>query len=405
MLLYEKYTPYTLNGLIGNRLSVEKLRQFGMNAQACKKPKPIMVYGPSGTGKTCAIRAIAYSNGFELVELTSSDYRDADTLRKKLLPAASCKCLSGNVNLILFDEIDELSSKFDKGAESVILEILQKAKQPIAFTANDYWDQRISFLRNHVEKVEFKKIETREIAEYLKKVAEKEKIPVDDDAIREISARCDGDIRSALNDLQMVMLGGNNIIDNLGIRNRKLEVFRVLDRIFLTNDFSMAKSAIDSSELEIDMLINWVEENIPNRYWIKNFVGKAYAELACASRFLEMSERVRYYGYVKYASTGIAGIAISSGGSTKRLSPYAFPSRVKYLSTTKGNRGVQNRIAIKLSPLLHTNKKDIINSYLPMFRSVLTNGNEETKKTANEFLESLELDKEEIAYMKGTGLA
>lgn len=403
MLLYEKYTPFTLNGIIGNRLSIEKLRQFGMDVQAHKKPRPIFVYGPSGTGKTSAIRAIAYSNGFEIVELTSSDYRDADTLKKKLLPAVSSRGLFSAITLFLFDEIDELSAKFDKGAESAILQILKEAKQPIAFTANDYWDQRISFLRNHTEKVEFKKVDTREITEYLKKIAKEEKNTIEESVLKEIAARSDGDVRGALNDMELVLLGGGNIIENLGIRNKKMEIFRVLDKILMINDFFAAKNAVDNSDVDFSMLINWVEENIPNRYWIKHSVNKAYAELTFASKFFEMAERSRYYGYLKYATIGIAGVAISSGGSTKYVAPYSFPSKVKYLSITKERRNLQSKIAGKLSPFLHASKKDIISSYLPMFKQVLTKGSEEEKKSANVVFEMLEFEKDEMSYLRSAG--
>ena len=45
-----------------------------------------MICGPSGTGKTSAAHAVAYSNGFDIIELNASDYRDSDTLGKKILP-------------------------------------------------------------------------------------------------------------------------------------------------------------------------------------------------------------------------------------------------------------------------------------------------------------------------------
>lgn len=400
MLLYEKYAPLSLNELIGNRLSIEKIRQFGASAESKKRPKPMMVYGPSGTGKTTAIHAMARTLGFELVELTSSDYRDEDTLRKKLLPAVSSRGLFSKVTLILLDEIDELSSKFDKGAESVILQMLKEAKQPIAFTANDFWDQRISFLRNHVDRVEFKKLDTKEIAEYMRKIMKAEGVPVDEEAIREISYRSDGDVRGALNDLQMVLLGGSDIIENLGVRNRKLEIFRVLDKIFLTNNLSTAKIAIDNSDVDLSMLINWVEENIPNRYWVKQSMNNAYAELTFASRFFEMAERVRYYGYMKYAIMGIAGVSISSGGTMKYLGAYSFPSKVKYLSTTKEARSSQARIAAKFSPFLHTNRHEIISSYLPMFKQLFGKMDSEAKQNIVESLEdNFKLEKEEIKYL------
>ncbi len=400
MLLYEKYTPHSLKELIGNRLGIARVGKFGTEVSSGKKPKPILIYGPSGTGKTVALRALAEQNGFETLELTSSDYRDAETLRKRLLPAASSRGLFAKTTLIIFDEIDELSGRFDKGAESVITQMLKETKQPIAFTAMDFWDRRISFLRTRVDRVEFKKLESKELIAYMRSICEAEKQQVEEGVLREIAYRGDGDVRASLNDLQMVFMGGNDILDNLVVRNRKLEIFRVLDRIFMTNSFSMAKTAVETSDVDLDMLINWVDENIPNRYWIKESVNKAYEHLSFASRFFEMAERVRYYGYMKYTNVGIAGVSISSGGNTKYVSPYAFPSRVKYLSTTKEARGVQNRIAYKFSPYLHTNKHEIIGLYLPLFQKLFEKVSAERR---GEIVDSLEndfkLEKDEIEFL------
>ncbi|MDE1855537.1 MAG: replication factor C large subunit [Candidatus Micrarchaeota archaeon] len=400
MLLYEKYTPKSLKELIGNRLSIEKLKEFAADVQAGRKPKPIMAYGPSGTGKTAAMRALAQENSFEILELTSSDYRDAETLKKKLLPAAKTRGLFSKTTLILFDEIDELSSKFDKGAESVINQMLRESRQPIAFTASDFWDQRISFLRNHVDRAEFKKVESRELIDYMKRIAKSEGEEVEEGALREIAYRSDGDVRAALNDLQMVLLGGNDILDNLVVRNRRLEIFRTLDKIFMTNSFLAARGAVDSSDVDTGMLLNWVDENIPNRYWVKQSLDQAYEHLSFASRFFEMAERTRYYGYMKYTNVGIAGVSVSSGGNTKYVSPYAFPSRVKYLSATKEMRGMQSRIAVKLSPYLHTNRHEIISSYLPLFRMLFGKMNQEGKDAAAESLKNdFKLEKEEAGYL------
>ncbi|MDE1874299.1 MAG: replication factor C large subunit [Candidatus Micrarchaeota archaeon] len=400
MLLYEKYAPHSLNELIGNRLSIQKLARFASDVRAGKKPKPIMVYGPSGTGKTSAIKALANENGFEVLELTSSDYRDAETLHKKLLPAAKSRGLFSSTTLILFDEIDELSAKSDKGAGSAVMQIIKESRQPIAFTASDFWDQRISFLRNHVDRVEFKKIESRELIEYMRRISKSEGQELEEGALREVAYRSDGDVRAALNDLQMVILGGNDILENLVVRNHRLEIFRTLDKIFMTNSLIAARAAVDTSDVDLSMLINWVDENIPNRYWVKQSVNQAYEQLAFASRFFEMAERTRYYGYIKYTSTAMAGVSLSSGGNTKYVSPYAFPSRVKYLSTTKESRGVQAKIASKMSPYLHTNRHEIISLYLPLFKTLLGSMDGAKKEEISASLENdFKLDKDEVSFL------
>jgi replication factor C large subunit len=402
MQLLDKYTPHTLNGFIGNSTPIGQLRSFALGIQAGKRPRPIMVYGPCGTGKTSALRALAHSNGFELLELTSGDYRDAETLRRKLLPAASTRGLFSKVTLILFDEIDELSKTFDKGAETAILQILKESRQPIAFTAMDYWDKKITFLRNHADKVEFKKVDISSVYNHLRRIAALEKSPVTDAALKEIADRSNGDVRGAINDLEMIIEGGDNAVEVLGIRNRRLEIFRVLDKIFTTRDFHAAKNAVDTSDTDLEMLMNWVDENIPTRYTSKQAVNRAYSELAFASRFLEAAERNRYYGYLKYASVAMsAGVSLSSVGSIRFLMPYAFPAKIKYFSVTKEKRNLQGKIAGRLTPFLHTNKKEIIQSYLPMFRQIYEKGDGERKELISAVLESMELEKDEIDHIKG----
>ncbi|MGC8694778.1 MAG: AAA family ATPase, partial [Candidatus Micrarchaeia archaeon] len=87
-----------------------KLEQFAIECHSGKKPKPLIIYGPPGTGKTTAAHALAYSNGFELIELNASDYRDKEKLEKLLLPASTSQGLFKRKILILLDEIDELSN-------------------------------------------------------------------------------------------------------------------------------------------------------------------------------------------------------------------------------------------------------------------------------------------------------
>ncbi len=403
MLLYEKYSPSSLSGFVGNRLSIEKIRKFGASALAGKVQKPIMVYGPSGTGKTSALAVLAKESGFELVELTASDYRDADTLGKRLLPAVKSRGLFSRTTLFLFDEVDELSRTFDKGAESVILRIIRESKQPIAFTANNYWDQRISFLRGYVEPVEFKKVDTESIAAYLKVIAAREGRTLEEGVLKEIAYRAGGDVRSALNDLEMVLLGGNDIIEHLGVRDRKRELFRVLDKVLLGGGLMEARAFVDNSDVDTDMLIKWVDENIPNRYYLPGSLRDAYQELSFASMFLHSAERDRHYGYMKYVLTSIAGVSLTSGGHSKFIGTYTFPSAIKYLSATKQTRGMQRGIAAKLSPILHTNTHEIIYSYLPLFRSLL--GRDEERRVAVKTVleDYAKLDEDEMKYVASSG--
>jgi replication factor C large subunit len=103
----------------------------------------------------------------------------------------------------------------------------------------------------------------------LERISKSESKEMSKDMIAEIAKRSNGDVRAALNDLEMMFGADPELIDNLGMRDRKSEIFKVLDRIFLSANFDVARNSLLSTDIDIDMLINWVGQNIPNKYTSK----------------------------------------------------------------------------------------------------------------------------------------
>ncbi|MDE1851141.1 MAG: replication factor C large subunit [Candidatus Micrarchaeota archaeon] len=399
MLLSEKYAPTTLSGIVGNEDSVKRLVSFGAEAQAGKIGNPIMICGNPGVGKTAAAHALAYSNGFDLIELSASDYRSAEMLGKKLMPANSTRNLFNRKIMILFDEIDEISSRFDKGVESSLLKLIKARKHPIVLTANDFWNRNILFLRNEVEKLEFKNPKKPEVVKLLVDVLEKEQKTVDLLIVNEIAQRSGGDIRAALNDLEFMIDSPKELMEHMGSRDRKVEVFKVLDKIFFSRSFDIARNAMFSSDVDLGTMINWLEQNIPIRYISKKGKSAAYESLAKASMFNDKASRVNYYGYLRYASVIMSsGVAIANDGSVSMLRSYSFPSNIKYMSVSKKDREALGKIAAKLSPILHTSKKGILNSYLPMLKVMIDKARTDYgKDKVDDFMmNSFRLEPEEI---------
>ncbi|MGC9204772.1 MAG: replication factor C large subunit [Candidatus Micrarchaeia archaeon] len=402
MLLCEKYAPNTLNEIKGNRQSVDRLIKFAISAQSNIIEKPILIYGPPGTGKTAAAHALAYSNGFELLELNSSDYRSEEKLNKLLVPASMSQGIFKKKMLILLDEIDELSSKFDVGAEKAINELLQVSKHPIIFIANDYWDRKIAFLRGKVEPVAFKKLSADEVYDVLSQIVKKEKKSASETALRELALRSNGDIRGAINDLEFIIDGSEELIEDLGTRNRTLEVFGLLDRIFLSRNFDSARKALSESDTELGMLVNWVDENVITRYRSKRSIREAYKYIASASFFLEKAERTKYYGYLRYSDFFIAGVSLANDGNVSLIKNYMFPSLIKYMSSTKKARDVKSAIVSKLVYEVHAHKRDIISSYLPLLTVLINEGTKQygEEKTANYFESLYGLSSDEIRELR-----
>ncbi|MGC9037587.1 MAG: replication factor C large subunit [Candidatus Micrarchaeia archaeon] len=391
-MLCEKYAPASLNGIVGNRQAIEALKRFGEEILQGRIPKPLMLYGPSGVGKTTAAIALAATYGFGILLLAASDYRDADTLNKKLLPATQSRGLFARTNLIVFDEIDELSEKFDKGAQTAILSMVRNSKQPIMFIANDYWSQKISFLRQVAVPVEFKQLGTDEVLAYITRISQKEHANIGMDALKEIALRSNGDMRGAINDLEFAISGKSNALEALGIRNRKYEIFKVLDSIFLSRSFGKALAAFENSDVEFEMLLKWIDENIPNRYGTED-AQKAYELLAHASMYEHKASRLSYYALRKYASVlASAGVSISSSGYVTRLKSYSFPKQIKLLSETKESRLATSLAIAKLSKGMHASARKLRTEFLPFLKLM-------PKEVAEPLLEAMGLSKEEAASL------
>lgn len=392
IMLCDKYAPTTLNGIVGNKAAIDKISEFGLKVQGGERTKPLIIYGPTGVGKTAAAYALSYSYSFEIIELSASDYRNAERLKKIVIPATRNRGLFNSKVLILFDEIDDLSKKFDSGAEAAIMDIIKNSRQPIIFTAADYWDRSISFMRGSADPVEFKKVGHAEVIALLEKIVKQEGISLERKVIELIARRCNGDVRGAINDLEAMAGSEPELIERLGVRDAKIEVFGVLDKIFSCNDFDLSRNALMRSDLDLEMIVNWMEENITKRYRRKEEISSAYEQVANATRFLNKASRTNYYGYLRYVQVFLsAGISLSNMGGLTMLSRYSFPSTIRYLSSTKSDRAAASEIASKLSAQLHTNKKRIVSEYIPIIKAML-------KKEAAEVGNERAIEEAEAAF-------
>ena len=400
MLLTEKYAPNTLNQLIGNQQSVNRLLEFGLEAQQKKTSKPLLIYGPPGTGKTSAVHALAYSNGFELLELNASDYRDSETLSRTLLPATTSSGLFNKKLLILLDEIDERSDKFDSGSEQVITQVAKKSRHPVIFIANDFWSRKISFLRDIVEKVEFKKVGKDEILTHMSEILKRERKKLDPALLQELATRSNGDVRGALNDLEMMIDAKPELMESLGVRDKKVEIFGVLDKIFGSRNFEIAKNANASTDLDTSMLMNWIDQNIPNRYSDAGDIANAYLNVARASFFINQAARKNYYSYLRYSSILMSsGVALSGSGiGYGYAKSYSFPESIRQLSKTKSSRSDLSKVLTKLIYVLHIHKKNVFSEYLYMLKDMINDGMKECgeEQTLEFFDRYYKLDKNNV---------
>src|SRR6266705_1258399 len=132
-----KYKPNTRKDVAGNKLAVEKLRDW---IESWSKGRPskaaVLLYGPAGVGKTSVTEALARERGWDLVEINASDKRSGDILTKVAGLASTQSTLFSKGRLILLDEVDGINLRADQGAVATILQIIKKIHYFFIMTAN-----------------------------------------------------------------------------------------------------------------------------------------------------------------------------------------------------------------------------------------------------------------------------
>jgi len=371
MEITDLYKINSLNEIKGQEVAITALRSFVHHVNRAGKQKPLLVFGPTGTGKTVAVQTLVKESNWHAMEMNASNYRDKESIRAIVGSAMSSRNLFGVKTLIIMDEIDNLDMKFDKGAQAGISNLIGKSASPIIFIANDMWDQSISFLRGKTTPVEFKKVMPNVVLDVLRDLDKKFGLGVDTAVLESVAKSCNGDVRSAINDM-FVLHGSGATIDLLGIRDRKLAIFKVLDRIFLSNTINAPTAAIMSADLDKDMLINWIDENIAKRYSKMQDAHRAFESLSTATIYSSRAVRSQYYTYWRYMNAYMgAGIALAKSGSPDLSARYSFPKLIKELSASKGERMIANTISKKLQKRINFNLSVIKREYIPLIAKMV----------------------------------
>ncbi|MGH2612769.1 MAG: AAA family ATPase, partial [Rhabdochlamydiaceae bacterium] len=81
------YSVDSLSMVFGHTEAIRTLRSFAEQVNSGTRRRPMMLHGPSGTGKTTVAHLIAGEYNWNVVELNASDYRDRETIERRLISA------------------------------------------------------------------------------------------------------------------------------------------------------------------------------------------------------------------------------------------------------------------------------------------------------------------------------
>ncbi|QRW24861.1 replication factor C subunit 4 [Rhizoctonia solani] len=218
----EKYRPQTLNDIVGNVETIDRLKVIAQDGNC----PHIIISGMPGIGKTTSIHCLAhamlgdaYKEG--VLELNASDERGIDVVRGKIKAFAQKKVTlpPGRHKIVILDEADSMTT----GAQQAMRRTMEIFSSTTRFAlACNQANKIIEPIQSRCAVLRYAKLRDEEVLKRVLEVCEMEKVKYNDEGLTALLFTAEGDLRQALNNLQSTHAGfGFVSADN---------VFRVCDQ-------------------------------------------------------------------------------------------------------------------------------------------------------------------------------
>jgi replication factor C subunit 3/5 len=244
----------------------------------------LLIYGPPGVGKTSSV--IALVNEYQekhnfktkslIIQNNASEDRGVDIIRNQISQFVNSKPLfNEGMKFIILDEADYMT----KNAQQALKYLLQEYSPYVRFCLICNYISRIDDgLQNEFLKLRFNQLPEDDIHVFLKHIAYKEKLNINDKIIKYIQQLYKSDIRSMINYMQTnqdVFTSDYKIINNETLENIYMKIIN--NKTESENGLLEAKS-IQKQNKNLSEFIEFIrkisiEYNIDNKNIIKYLIN------------------------------------------------------------------------------------------------------------------------------------
>jgi replication factor C large subunit len=267
-----RYRPKSKADIQGNGEAVDRLEAWLRSwEKGPPKKRAAFIYGPPGIGKTATVQVLAIELGFDLMEVNASDSRSKKQIEELIgKTAGQTVNVFGQRRMLLLDEMEGVDGQRDRGGITAIADLIKTAMSPVVLVATTIGENMEEKFRSLLDKavlIEFMPIPSFEVVERLERIARENGVTVHPEALETLAVKSQGDLRSAINDLEMLARGKTRVepqdIAWMGERDRQDYTPNIINRIFSARSLWEARQTISQSMIPYEDLFDWIYENLP----------------------------------------------------------------------------------------------------------------------------------------------
>ncbi len=383
----DKYKPTTLQKIYGQESAVQRLRQ------AITTKKPVLLYGPVGSGKTASVYALAQELDYEIIEINASDVRNKESINTVIGSSLHQMSLFAKGKIILVDEVDGIAGNSDRGGVPALVELLSTAKQTVIMTANDPWDSKFNALRKASTLIEFTSVPLPALVQILQQICKQERVQASEEVLKKIARKANGDVRAAILDLESLISGKQQLtVDAVNLLDDRLREQSMTDALRLVFKSTKSEETLDAFERvdsDLPEVSLWVEENLPREYKDED-LQRGFAALSKADVFHGRILRWQHWRFLVYINMFLtAGIAMAKQEKTPGFVDYKRNSRILRYWMAKQKRLKLQGLVQQLPGDVHGSSRKLLKEVVPYLKFMVKHNKHMT----------FGLSTEDIAYL------
>lgn len=244
-VIARKWRPQSFDQLVGQKHISQTLQNALKNGRL---PHALLFTGPRGTGKTSSARILAKAlrcpnavnfvpcnqcdscldinlgRSVDVMEIDGASNNGVDAIRE-LRDTVGYMPSSGKYKVYIIDEVHMLSTS----AFNALLKTLEEPPEHVVFIMATTEVQKIpATILSRCQRFDFRSISTKQIADSLKAICDKENVQTEEEALWIIARQGDGSMRDSQSLLDQVITFANgpltkaNVVEILGLTDRSL---------------------------------------------------------------------------------------------------------------------------------------------------------------------------------------